>query len=104
MLLDEVVEEAGIPFLVRVVSNLARKREAEISRPRQLKTNRNPFLPYENELFVAEIGDSHVCLLNKFNVVDHHLLIVTREFEDQQGDGDDGFSHEKARSTGGSGP
>lgn len=24
------------------------------------------------------------CLLNKINVIDHHLLIVTRRFEDQE--------------------
>ena len=27
--------------------------------------------------------DTHVCLLNKFNVVEHHLLIVTRVYEEQ---------------------
>ncbi|MDH3718637.1 MAG: DUF4922 domain-containing protein, partial [Planctomycetota bacterium] len=44
----------------------------------------NPFLPYDQDMFVADASDTHVCLLNKFNVLDHHLLIVTRQFEDQQ--------------------
>jgi ATP adenylyltransferase len=44
----------------------------------------NPFLPYEENLFVTNLGKDHVCLLNKFNVVDHHLLIITREFEPQE--------------------
>lgn len=44
----------------------------------------NPFLPYEPALYVADASPTHVCLLNKFNVVDEHLLIVTREFEEQQ--------------------
>ena len=44
----------------------------------------DPFLPYEQDLFVADISPTHLCLLNKFNVVDHHLLVVTRDFEDQE--------------------
>ena len=43
----------------------------------------DPFLPYEPEMFVADISPTHVCLLNKFNVIDHHLLVVTRAFEEQ---------------------
>jgi sulfate adenylyltransferase (ADP) / ATP adenylyltransferase len=50
---------------------------ASIARP-------NPFLPYEPAMYVADASPTHVCLLNKFNVVDEHLLIVTREFEEQQ--------------------
>jgi ATP adenylyltransferase len=41
-------------------------------------------LPYDEELFVADVSATHVGLLNKFNVIDHHLLIVTREFVDQE--------------------
>lgn len=44
----------------------------------------NPFLPYDPNLFVADLSPTHVCLLNKFSVVEHHLLIVTRAFEEQQ--------------------
>jgi len=43
----------------------------------------NPFLPPEKELTVAEISDTHIAILNKYNVMEHHLLIVTRHFEDQ---------------------
>ncbi|MFQ5937604.1 MAG: DUF4922 domain-containing protein, partial [Acidiferrobacterales bacterium] len=42
------------------------------------------FLRYEPELFIGDITQTHVALLNKFNVIDHHLLIVTRAFEDQE--------------------
>jgi ATP adenylyltransferase len=35
-------------------------------------------------MFVADLSATHVCLLNKFNVFDQHLLIVTRAFEEQQ--------------------
>jgi ATP adenylyltransferase len=44
----------------------------------------NPFLPYDPDLFVADISDTHLALLNKFNVIDNHLLIVTRDFEPQE--------------------
>ena len=83
----EFVEQDGIYFLVRSLSNLARK---EVAKQQQDKKNAtsgkefNPFLPYEEDLFVTNISETHLCLLNKFNVVDDHLLIVTREFEEQE--------------------
>jgi ATP adenylyltransferase len=77
---NETVEERGIRFLVPVVENIERKRTAGRVQKRE---GTNPFLPYEDDLFVADISETHVGLLNKFNVVEHHLLIVTREFEEQ---------------------
>jgi len=78
-----VIEDAGVRFLVRKVSSLTRKdperREREPS-PQPF----NPFLPYEPDLFVADISDTHLALLNKFNVIDNHLLIVTRSFMHQE--------------------
>jgi ATP adenylyltransferase len=41
-------------------------------------------LPYEPELFVANMGEEHVLLLNKFNVFADHLLLVTRDFVEQE--------------------
>ncbi len=81
----EFVEDGGVGFLVRVLSNLARKDEERWRREREAGAGRevNPFLPYEEELFVGDLTDTHLCLLNKFNVVEHHLLIVTRRFEEQ---------------------
>lgn len=82
----EFVEQGGVRFMVRVVASLARKdavrRRAE--QTQQFGRAADPFLPYEQDLFVAEVSDTHLCLLNKFNVIDHHLLIVTRRFEDQE--------------------
>lgn len=43
----------------------------------------NPFLPYEPSMFVQDIGNSHVLLLNKFNVVENHVLLVTKTFQQQ---------------------
>ena len=74
----EVLEQNGVAFQVRVIRALAKKEEGKVAQP-----NANPFLPYDPDLFVAELSPTHVALLNKFNVVDHHLLMVTRVFEEQ---------------------
>lgn len=73
--------ETGIDFTVRFVEHLAQKREAA---EEQQRSGKNPFLPYNRELFVADLSETHLCLLNKYNVLEHHLLIVTRRFEEQQ--------------------
>ena len=43
----------------------------------------NPFLPYNEALYVGQLTRRYRCLLNKFNVVDHHILMVTTEFAEQ---------------------
>jgi ATP adenylyltransferase len=75
-----VIEERGIRFVVRVLNHLHRKERAGA---RQQESGRNPFLPYEEALFVADVSSSHVAVLNKFNVLRDHLLVVTRVFEEQ---------------------
>nr|MDQ2693811.1 phosphorylase [Pseudomonadota bacterium] len=72
-----VVEQGGIRFVLRRLASLARKQNAAAEPA-------NPFLPYDRDLFVADVSSGHVALLNKFNVMDHHLLIVTRDFVDQE--------------------
>ncbi|SAL79516.1 ATP adenylyltransferase [Caballeronia terrestris] len=79
--IGKTIEDAGVPFLVRQVSSVGRKDEAKKARD---AAPSNPFLPCDRNLVVADIGERHILLLNKFNVIDHHLLIVTREFEPQQ--------------------
>lgn len=76
------VEQGGLRFLVRILANVTRKVEVTKAR-RQKDPNFNPFLPYDPALCVGEVSPTHVCLLNKFNVVDDHILFVTREFESQ---------------------
>ena len=77
------IEDGGVRFLVRVLATHARKRE-ERERTAAAGKPANPFLPYERDLFVADVSATHVGILNKFQVVDDHLLIVTREFEEQR--------------------
>jgi ATP adenylyltransferase len=77
----EELEEAGIRFVVRVLAHLERKVRAGFA---QARTGHNPFLPYNEDLFVADVSQTHLCLLNKYNVLDHHLLLVTRAYEEQE--------------------
>ncbi|WP_028228952.1 ATP adenylyltransferase family protein [Paraburkholderia ferrariae] len=76
------IEDGGVRFGVRVAANLVRKDAA--LRTLDAQPPRDPFLPYEAGLFVADLSPTHVALLNKFNVIDRHLLIVTRRFEPQE--------------------
>jgi len=84
---QEVVEDAGVRFLVRRVSSLHRKeadKRRRAAEDQRKKEPVNPFLPPEPELTVAEVSGTHRAVLNKFNVLDRHLLIVTRRFEHQE--------------------
>ncbi len=52
----------------------------------QEKTNspKNPFLPADPNLIVADISPTHLIVLNKFPITLGHILIITREFSHQQ--------------------
>jgi ATP adenylyltransferase len=82
-----LVDDSGVRFLVRVVSSLERKaadrRRLESGAPGKAKPA-NPFLPPESELTVTEVSPRHLAVLNKFNVLPLHLLLVTRAFEHQE--------------------
>lgn len=81
------ITQAGVRFVVRM---LARGRGEAVADARQQRATAggesavNPFLPFEPALFVADLSNTHLCLLNKFPVVAHHLLIVTRAFAPQE--------------------
>ena len=81
---SDFVQQNDLQFLVRIVSNLAKKDKEKLEKSFRDPKVANPFLPYEKDLWVAEISQSHVCLLNKFNVIDNHILLVTRAFEEQE--------------------
>ena len=83
---QQQIDQGGMRFIVRQVSSLARKEESrQVSKVKAGERSAgNPFLPYDPDLFVADLSDTHVALLNKFNVIDHHLLIVTRRFQSQE--------------------
>lgn len=81
------IEDGGLRFQVRVVTSRDHKLEARArqSLHEQAAGRRiDPFLPYHPAMFVADLAPAHVALLNRFPVLDHHLLVVTRAFEEQE--------------------
>jgi sulfate adenylyltransferase (ADP) / ATP adenylyltransferase len=84
---NRTIDDQGVQFEIRVVSSLGRKiadGQGQWPTESQAAELGNPFLPYEDELFVADVSETHLCLLNKYNVLDHHVLIITRAFEPQE--------------------
>ncbi len=45
----------------------------------------NPFLPWDPNLAVAPLGSSHLLLLNKYPVQAGHVLVITQQWQPQQG-------------------
>lgn len=76
-----LVPDGGVTFLVRVSANVARKQAAAADNGAPAG---DPFAPpYETDLYVGDISPTHAALLNKFNVLDDHVLLVTREWAEQ---------------------
>ena len=75
-----LIQDGSIRFVVRV----PRYPSDDHEKGDQLQSGINPFLPYEKDLFVTELSESYICLLNKFNLLDHHVLLVTRAFKKQE--------------------
>lgn len=74
----QIINENGIDFFV----HLKRANNSQVKfAPKP--PGFNPFLPYEKEMFVADAGSEHVCLLNKFPVLSPHLLICSKQFISQ---------------------
>lgn len=74
----DVITDHDIPFVVRYAPQLIEKIRSSNSPKRS-----NPFLPPEPELFVEALGEHHSLILNKFNVLDVHGLIITNAFVEQ---------------------
>lgn len=79
---SEIIEDRGIPFVVHTTADQNQKAIATRVSPSDRPFN--PFLPPDPDLLVGEISPQHLGVLNKFNVIRHHLLIVTRVFEAQE--------------------
>lgn len=81
---ETLVDDADVRFVVRSVSSLARKRLAAAPALPKDGARPNPFAPPDAELVVGDLTATHFGVLNKYPVVDHHLLVVTRDFVDQE--------------------
>jgi ATP adenylyltransferase len=76
----ETLHDGGIDFTVRVAQGMKDKDAAAHSDARPI----DPFAVPEPDLVVGDLSPTYICLLNKFNVLDDHLLVVTRDFVDQR--------------------
>ncbi|MGB7483392.1 MAG: phosphorylase [Castellaniella sp.] len=93
-----VIEDRGLPFIVRWVAALAAKDAAkqgaaadapagpqEISLPGGPRDpDFNPFLKPDPALLVGPVGEHHTAILNKFPVCLHHLVLARRAFAEQR--------------------
>jgi ATP adenylyltransferase len=84
---ETYVEEGSVRYFVRVLESLKRKEEARREQAAPVPAGGgkvDPFLPPETDLVVGDLSGGHIAVLNKYNVLENHLLIVTRRFEDQE--------------------
>lgn len=79
----QTLNDHGIAFVLYIAENLQRKTRGQYGNDAK-DEEFNPFLPPEPALTIGAIGKRHLAVLNKFNVVEHHLLLVTRLFEPQE--------------------
>lgn len=81
----ETVSDGGVDFRVEWVSSLAMKDLAKlVPKAGDKGSGANPFLPYDDDLHVADLSTTHVAILNKFPVWRGHFLIITRRFVEQE--------------------
>jgi len=90
----DIYLDNDVPFILKIASILRDKpknappisTDSSISSnsPKPKKEWRNPFLPPDKDLFVCHLSSTHSLVLNKYNIVPHHALVITREFVPQE--------------------
>ncbi len=80
----ETVVDRGVPFRVEWISSLAMKDLAGLPRAGDKAKGANPFLPYERDLWAADVSGTHVAILNKFPVWSGHFLVITTSYVNQE--------------------
>lgn len=74
-----VEQESWKPFQVRrLLSRTPKHLGAVAPKP-------NPFLPWDPQLEVERLGESHLLLLNKYPVQQGHVLLITQQWKPQSG-------------------
>ena len=76
---EERIADDGVEFLLRIAEEPSRASNIDPG-----PNSPDTVFSTNSELYVTDLSDTHYCLLNKFNVLKHHLLIVTRHFEHQE--------------------
>ena len=74
--------EQDIEFVARQVTSLKQKALDTYDR-QTFKVKKNPFDPPDPALTIGTIPPHHTVVLNKFRVLNHHLLLITNQFEPQ---------------------
>ena len=84
----ETFVDDGIPFQIRLLTHLNKKakKAIQVASKEVPRPAFNPFLPFDKELFVADLSESHAVVLNKYNVLPNHMLLITRTFHSQLDD------------------
>lgn len=82
----EVIRDRGVDFQIRIAPSLREKiREMREQQAREAAgENVDPLSPPEPDLLVGDLTPTHYGLLNKFPVLQDHMLLVTHAYEDQQ--------------------
>jgi ATP adenylyltransferase len=80
----EHVEDAGVEFVLRIATKFPPGENAAGRTGAAPRLPRNPFATPEPALVVGSLTPTHLALLNKFSVLREHLLVVTKEYQDQR--------------------
>lgn len=81
----EFVQDAGVEFVIRVATKFPQGETAAGRTGAAPALPRDPFDDPEPALVVRDrLTPTHRAMLNKFSVLREHLLVVTREHEDQR--------------------
>ena len=80
----EYVQDAGVEFVLRVATKFPRGETAAGRTAEAPKLPQDPFADPEPALIVRDLTATHRALLNKFSVLREHLLVATRDYEDQR--------------------
>ena len=81
----EFAQDAGVEFVIRVATRYPQGENAAGRTGAAPALTRNPFAAPEPALVVRDrLTPTHRAILNKFSVLREHLLVVTRDDEDQR--------------------
>ncbi len=77
--------DEGIQFFVKVISSAKFAKAKPTTPPAKGTTDKyDPFSPeHRGKLFIEDLSATHCLLYNKFPLVPFHVIIVTKNFEEQ---------------------
>jgi ATP adenylyltransferase len=79
----EYVQQDGVEFVLRVATKFPQGETAKGRGTDAPKLPKDPFVNPDPRLVVRDLTSTHRAMLNKFSVLREHLLVVTKEFEEQ---------------------